>query len=107
MASAKLLGDGSKTTSLFDCRHFRRLYPSFFLGKQSIQKDIAFHLYGQLDFILAVGAGLTFTVLQVPLMENIAPFPIVLIPLFGVSLTGASSIMAIDALIKQRPLASR
>ncbi|MBT9315538.1 hypothetical protein [Leptothoe spongobia] len=78
------------------------LVPIILLGKPSIRKYIAFHLFGQLDFILAVGTGLTFTVLQVPLMENIATFPIVLIPLFGVPLTGASSIMAIDALLKQR-----
>ncbi|NEZ64403.1 hypothetical protein D0962_16670 [Leptolyngbyaceae cyanobacterium CCMR0082] len=84
------------------------LAPIILLGKESIQKDIAFHLFGQLDFILAVGTGLTFTVLQVPLMENIATFPIVLIPLFGVPLTGASSIMAIDALLRQRrQIASR
>ncbi len=84
------------------------LVPIILLGKESLQKYIAFHLFGQLDFILAVGTGLTFTVLQVPLMENIATFPIVLIPLFGVPLTGASSIMAIDALLRQRrQLASR
>ena len=84
------------------------LVPIILLGKESIQKYIAFHLFGQLDFILAVGTGLTFTVLQVPLMENIATFPIVLIPLFGVPLTGASSIMAIDALLRQRrQIASR
>ncbi|EKV01203.1 hypothetical protein Lepto7375DRAFT_3349 [Leptolyngbya sp. PCC 7375] len=84
------------------------LVPIILLGKESIQKYIAFHLFGQLDFILAVGTGLTFTVLQVPLMENIATFPIVLIPLFGVPLTGASSIMAIDALLRQRrQMASR
>lgn len=77
------------------------LVPIILLGKESLQKYIAFHLFGQLDFILAVGTGLTFTVLQVPLMENIATFPIALIPLFGVPLTGASSIMAIDALLRQ------
>lgn len=78
------------------------LAPIILLGKPSLRKYIAFRLFGQLDFILAVVTGLIFIVLQVPLMENIATFPIVLIPLFGVPLTGASSIMAIDVLLRQR-----
>ena len=77
------------------------LVPIVLLGKPSIGKYVAFHLFGQLDFILAVGTGLTFLVSQVPLMENIATFPIALIPLFGVPLTGAISVMAIDALVRQ------
>lgn len=77
------------------------LVPLILWGRSSIRKYIAFHLFGQLDFIVAVGTGLTFTLMQVPLMENIATFPIVLIPLFGVPLTGASSVMAIDALLQR------
>lgn len=77
------------------------LVPLILMGRESVHKYIAFHLFGLLDFGVAVGTGLTFTLLQVPLMENIATFPIVLIPLFGVPLTGASSIMAIDALVRK------
>lgn len=76
------------------------LVPFILMGHHSTGKYLAFHLFGQLDFIVAVGTGLTFTLLQVPLMENIATFPIALIPLFGVPLTGASSVMAIDALLR-------
>ena len=75
------------------------LVPLILIGRGSAHKYIAFHLFGLLDFVVAVGTGLTFTLLQVPLMENIAAFPIVLIPLFGVPLTGASSVMAIDSLV--------
>lgn len=78
------------------------LVPLILLGRGSTRKYIAFHLLGLLDFVVAVGTGLTFAFLQVPLMENIVEFPIVLIPLFGVPLTGASSIMAIDVLLKSR-----
>lgn len=78
------------------------LVPLILLGRGSTRKYIAFHLFGLLDFVVAVGTGLTFTLLQVPLMENLATFPIVLIPLVGVPLTGASSIMAIDVLLRQR-----
>ena len=76
------------------------LVPLILLGRQSTRKYIAFHLLGLLDFAIAVGTGLTFTVLQIPLMENIATFPIVLVPLFGVPLTGATSVMAIDMLTR-------
>ncbi|ABW28126.1 hypothetical protein [Acaryochloris marina] len=78
------------------------LVPLILIGQPSLQKYLVFHLLGQIDFAIAVGTGLTFTVLQVPLMENIATFPIVLIPLFGVPVTGASSIVAIDTLLKHR-----
>lgn len=78
------------------------LVPLILIGQPSVRKYLVFHLLGQLDFAIAVGTGLTFTVLQVPLMENIATFPIVLIPLFGVPLTGASSVIAIDTLLKHR-----
>ncbi|MEO0378296.1 MAG: hypothetical protein AAF329_27610 [Cyanobacteria bacterium P01_A01_bin.17] len=77
------------------------LVPFVLLGAQSTQRYITFHLFGLLDFVVAVGTGLAFTLLQVPLMENIATFPVVLIPLFGVPLTGASSVMAIDTLLRQ------
>ena len=76
------------------------LVPIILLGGESTRKYIAFHLFSLLDFVVAVGTGLTFTLAQVPSMENIATFPIVLIPLFGVPLTGASSIIAIDSIIK-------
>lgn len=70
------------------------------LLKQSIWKYTLFHIFGLLDFAVAVGTGLWFTLLQVPLMETIATFPLVLIPLFGVPISGASSIMALDSLMK-------
>lgn len=64
-------------------------------------KYLAFHIFGLLDFIVAVGTGITFTLLQVPLMENIRTFPIVLIPLFGVCITGAFHIMTLDILLRK------
>lgn len=78
------------------------LVPLILIGQPSIQNYLVFHLLRQLDFAIAVGTGLTFIVLQVPLMENITTFPIVLIPLFGVPLTGVSSVIAIDTLLKHR-----
>jgi hypothetical protein len=60
-----------------------------------------FHLFGLADFVTAVSTGLTFSLLQVPTMETIATFPVALIPLFGVGISGASHIMALDVLVRQ------
>lgn len=59
-----------------------------------------FHLFGMADFVTAVGTGLIFTLLQVPMMETITTFPIALIPAFGVGISGASHIMALDILAR-------
>ncbi len=64
-------------------------------------KYIAVQIVGLFDFVIAVGTGLTFTILQVPLMENIATNPIVLIPLFGVPITGALHLMTLDTLFRK------
>jgi len=63
---------------------------------------LTFHLFGLADFVVAVGTGLLFTLLRVPLMENITTFPVVLIPLYGVCVTGALSIMTLDRLVRGR-----
>ena len=75
--------------------------PIVLIWQQSKYKYIVFHIFSLLDFIGAVGTGLTFTLLQVPLMENIATFPLVLIPLYGVCVTGALSWMALDTLLRR------
>lgn len=58
----------------------------------------AFHRFGFADFVVAVGTGLTFTLLQDPRMAPIAVLPMALIPLFGVGLSGATHLMAFDML---------
>lgn len=58
------------------------------------------HLFGSADFISAVGLGLTFTLLGDPLMVTLTTLPMALIPLFGVGLSGASHIVALNALRK-------
>lgn len=50
----------------------------------------AFHVIGMADFIVAVGTGLTFSLLSDARMETIALFPLALIPLFGVTVSGAA-----------------
>jgi hypothetical protein len=56
------------------------------------------HLFGAADFVSAVGTGLTFTMLGDPLMVTLTTLPMALIPLFGVGLSGASHIIALNAL---------
>ena len=77
------------------------LVPIVLMLPESVVKYIAFHIFSLLDFVLAVGTGLTFTLLSVPLMDNLATFPIILIPFFGVPITGASSVMAINSLLRR------
>jgi len=56
------------------------------------------HRFGFADFIVAVGTGLTFTLLLNPQMALIATLPFALIPLYGVGISGASHIIAFDML---------
>lgn len=57
-----------------------------------------FHLFGFADFVVAVGTGLTFTLLEDPRMATIAVLPMALIPLFGVGVSGASHLIAFDVM---------
>lgn len=56
------------------------------------------HLFGFADFLVAVGTGLLLSLIAMPSMETIASFPIALIPLFGVGLSGAAHVIALDLL---------
>ena len=58
------------------------------------------HRFGFADFITAVGCGLTFTLIQDPRMSLLTTLPMALIPLFGVGLSGASHIVALNTLAK-------
>lgn len=71
-------------------------------GYPSRSHYLAFHLFGFADFIVAVGTGLTFTLLNDPRMAPIAQLPLALIPFFGVGISGATHLIAFDMLRKQR-----
>ncbi|MFO6464028.1 hypothetical protein ACK8OR_06525 [Jannaschia sp. KMU-145] len=64
----------------------------------------AMHVVGMADFVLAVGTGLVLSLMAVPAMSTIAAFPLALIPLFGVTLSGASHMMAFHLLVTRRGL---
>jgi hypothetical protein len=63
----------------------------------------AFHLFGITDFVIAVGTGLTFSLLQISMMDTISTYPIALIQLFGVPISGVSHIIALALLNSMRP----
>lgn len=65
-----------------------------------------FHAFGFADFVVAVGTGLTFTLLLDPRMNAIAALPLALIPLFGVGISGATHLMAFDMLRREARTAS-
>jgi hypothetical protein len=60
------------------------------------------HRFGFTDFVVAVGTGLLFTLLNDPRMATIRELPMVLIPLFGVGISGASHLIAFDLLRRKR-----
>lgn len=63
---------------------------------------LAFHLFSFGDFVVAVGTGLTFTLLGDPLMHTLLDTPMALIPLWGVPITGAISLLALHRLLSRR-----
>jgi hypothetical protein len=60
------------------------------------------HRFGFADFLVAVGTGLVFTLLDDPRIATIRELPMVLIPLFGVGISGASHLIAFDLLRRSR-----
>jgi len=71
---------------------------------ESRNRYLAFHLFGFADFVVAVGTGLTFTLLADPRMDGIRTLPLALIPLYGVGISGASHLMAFDLLRRGKGL---
>ena len=56
------------------------------------------HLFGLADLVLATATGMRLRLLGPAEMQNIASFPVALIPLFGVGLTAATHLVAFDLL---------
>lgn len=69
-------------------------------GRQSVARYRFAHRFGLADFVLAVGTGITFTLLRDPAMANIRELPLALIPYFGVGLSGATHLMAFALMAK-------
>ncbi len=76
-------------------------------GPASRGTYLAKHLFGFADFVVAVGTGLTLTLLHDPRMGAIRDLPLALIPLFGVGVSGASHIIAFHLLWSERRIGAR
>jgi len=63
---------------------------------------LGFHVFSFGDFVVAVGTGLTFTLLGDELMRTLLDTPVALIPLWGVPITGAISLLALHRLATRR-----
>lgn len=63
---------------------------------------LIFHVIGALDFLLAVGTGLTLTILGEGKMSSIAQLPLILIPLFGVPLSGFTHFISLVRISKAK-----
>jgi hypothetical protein len=80
-------------------------YAMFLAVRPERHRDyLGFHLFGFADFIVAVGTGLTFTLLMDERMAAITTLPLALIPLFGVGISGVTHLIAFDMLRKGRGL---
>jgi hypothetical protein len=78
---------------------FAGLFAATLIGRETTPERLRrIHVFGFADFVTAVGTGLTFTLLGDPLMATLTRLPMALIPLFGVGLSGASHIVALNAL---------
>jgi len=61
-----------------------------------------FNIVGLLDFILAVGTGISLTILGDAGMAPIIQLPLIMIPLFGVPLSGFTHFISLSRLMKMK-----
>jgi hypothetical protein len=73
-------------------------------GPQDPRRYWFAHLFGAADFLIAVGSGLTHTLLLDPRMQPVTELPLALVPLFGVGLSGATHLIAFHLLSRGRGL---
>ncbi len=71
-------------------------------ARARVRAYLAFHVFSFGDFVVAVGTGLTFTLLADPLMRTLLDTPMALIPLWGVPITGTISLLALWRLLARR-----
>jgi hypothetical protein len=61
---------------------------------------LAFHRFGFADFVVAVGTGLTYTLLNDPRMATVATLPLALVVLYGVGISGVTHLVSFRLLRK-------
>lgn len=68
-------------------------------GRVRTRTYLAFHVFSFGDFVVAVGTGLMFTLLGDTTMRTMLDTPLALIPLWGVPITGAITLLALHRLV--------
>jgi hypothetical protein len=63
-----------------------------------------FNIIGLLDFVLAVGTGITLSLLQYPGTKLLTELPLIIIPFFGVPISGLTHIVSLVRLDKMKDL---
>jgi hypothetical protein len=61
-----------------------------------------FNIVGLLDFIVAVGTGISLTIIGDDGMAPIIQLPLIMIPLFGVPLSGFTHFISLNKLMKMK-----
>lgn len=61
-----------------------------------------FNIIGLLDFIVAVGTGISLTIIGDAGMAPIIQLPLIMIPLFGVPLSGFTHFISLSRLVKMK-----
>jgi hypothetical protein len=61
-----------------------------------------FNIVGLLDFIVAVGTGISLTIIGDAGMAPIIQLPLIMIPLFGVPLSGFTHFISLSRLVKMK-----
>nr|WP_294943965.1 hypothetical protein [uncultured Mucilaginibacter sp.] len=62
----------------------------------------AFNIIGMLDFMLAVGTGITLSLSNAPGTELLTKLPLIIIPFFGVPISGLTHIVSLTRLLKMK-----
>ncbi|MBY0427333.1 MAG: hypothetical protein K2Q22_16985 [Cytophagales bacterium] len=66
---------------------------------QTKRNYLIFNILGIVDFVIAVGTGLTLTIMGDNEMGKIIQLPLIMIPLFGVPLSGITHIISLNRLL--------
>jgi hypothetical protein len=77
---------------------------SVFIFGHTKRNYIIFNLLGTLDFIIAVGTGLILTISGDTQMGKIIQLPLIMIPLFGVPISGITHIISLTRLFKSKEI---
>ncbi|MEE9364146.1 MAG: hypothetical protein V3U92_16220 [Cellulophaga sp.] len=73
-----------------------------FIFGSTKRNHLIFNIIGLADFLLAVGTGITLTLLGSQGMSGIMKLPLIIIPLLGVPLSGYSHVVALKRLFGKK-----